>query len=203
MAQTDFSQNAGGGSANAFGQANWANARSGTGGTVNYSDDAYTLRSDLSSFFIQRPFFVFDTSTLPDDATVTAAELRVYRDDAIDTFVNTDTCTMHIVPQAQTDPLELGTAGDYTSITNTSKGSLLFSGTSNGAYAAITLTDLTQVNITGYTKLALITDRDLNNTVPTGGNQIAFQAFGGSNPPVLRVTYTTPSGGGAFIQNFI
>lgn len=198
---TDFNQNAGGGSCNNFNAASWSDARSGIGGTTNYSDDAYTLRSDLTALFIQRPFFVFDTSTIGSDSTITAAEIRLYRDDALEGFVNTDTCTIHIVPQAQTDPVELGTAGDYTSVSFSSKGSLAFGSTSNGAYNAITITDLTQISKTGYTKLAAITDRDLNNSIPTGTNKIAFQAYGGSNPPVLRVTYTTP--GGVRIVNFI
>ena len=202
MAQTDFSQNAGGGSANAFGGASWSDSRSGIGGTVNYGDDAYTLRAELASFFIQRCFFVFDTSALTSSAIITAAELRVYRDDAIETFTNTDTCTMIITPQAQTDPVELGTAGDYTSVSFTNRGSITWASTSNNAYNAVAFTDFTDISKTSYTKVALLSNRDYDNSAPTGLNKIAFQAFGGSNPPVLRVTYTTPSGG-AFLTNFI
>lgn len=195
MAQTDITMNNGGGSANAFSQASWANCRSGTGGTVSYSDDSFTLRSDLSGPFIQRCFFNFDTSTLPDDATVTAAELRLYRNDSVEGFVNTNTITMHVVLQNQSDPTELGTAGDYQTTDFNSKGSLLQGSTSNGAYFAITLSDLENIiNLTGYTKLALITDRDLNNSAPTGNNRLGIDPS--TNPPILRVTYTVPGGEG-------
>ena len=162
-----------------------------TSGTAN---TALQIRTDRVTPYLWRVFLPFDTSSLPDDATVTAAELRLYRDDALDAFVNADSSSAHIVPSSQASNTAL-VGEDYDQITRTSEGSITFASTTNGAYSAITITDLSMISLTGHTKLAVITSHDLNQVQPaTGQNVLTWQNNGGANPPILRVTYTTPDG---------
>jgi len=63
----------------------------------------------------------------------------------------------------------------------------------NNSYSTITITDQTIISLTSYTKLALITGRDLGNNAPAGNNAYTVQNRSQANPPILTVVYT---GGG-------
>lgn len=149
------------------------------------------IRTD-SSAYIWRCFWPIDTSGLPDAATVSALQFSVYRNDN-DGFSNNVSGGMsaHVIPQSQASNTTLATT-DYGSITRTSKGSIAYSATSNGAYFDINISDLSFVNLSGYTKVGLITSSDLNQSAPSGGqNVLSFAtASDGSHPPKLTVTYT-------------
>lgn len=153
-----------------------------------------------STYRIHRVFLPFDTSSIPDTATITSATLDVYRDDGVTGFNNTDTTSIHVVTQTQASNTSLATS-DYGNVSFTSKGSANFSSTSNGAYITITISDLTIISTTGHTKLALLTGRDQGNSAPTGANTIGFQNRSAGNPPKLTVGYTTQ--GGSFLATFI
>jgi hypothetical protein len=201
MAQTNFNTSTGEGSVNSGDQGSWATAKGLTSGTAAADIVLFSSKLSPTSFFILRGFVPFDTSSLPNNAVVTAAVLRLYRDDAINVFSNADSTSVEIVPSTQASNTVLAN-GDFDAVTFSSKGSINLASTTNNAYNDISLTDLSQVSLTGYTKLALVLGRDLNNSAPTGQNNIAFQDRADANPPILRVTYTVPSGG-SFIMNFI
>lgn len=173
----------------------WATVRA---NTVGLAADAFiVVQSDLDAgnYNINRSFFPIDTSSLPNDANVTSATFKAYRDDAVTAFGNVDSTSLHIVTQTQASNTAL-VAEDYDQVSFTSKGSITFASTSNNAYTSdITITDLTIISLTGHTKIALITGRDQADSAPTGINTIAFQGRGGANPPTLTVTYSL--GGGA------
>ena len=144
-----------------------------------------------STFRIHRVFLPFDTSALPDNATVSAANLQVYRSDAVATFANADTTTLHVVTQTQASDTSL-VQDDFDQVSFTSKGSINFADTSDGAYSVITITDMAIISLTGFTKLALLTGRDQGNSQPTGSNVLGMQSRGDANPPVLTVTFSAP-----------
>jgi hypothetical protein len=152
-----------------------------------------TQRASASDWPIDRAYFPIDTSSLA-GKTIVSAYLKLYRDDSIATMANADTTALHIIVTTEANTSSLATS-DFSLVTFTSKGSLNLSSTSNNAYNNITITDLSIINQSGYTKLGVINSLDLNNSAPTADNLFAAQARGGANPPTLVVT---TSGGGFF-----
>lgn len=197
MPQSSFNPHSADGNISSGDQATWAAARGATTGTTSSLLSVYSWRIGAGSWFDIRTFLSFDTSSLSDDATVSAVTLRLYRNDSLDGFFNADTVTLHVVPSSMSDPTSLA-AGDFDNLSFTSKGSLAHASTSNNAYNDITV-NVDQISLTGYTKLALIDSNTLNNVAPTGRNTIIFEDSAASNPPVLQVTYTLPDSGGGFI----
>lgn len=157
------------------------------------TDDVLVILTSTSgsTFRIHRVFLPFDTSALPDNATVSAVTLQVYRSDAVATFANNDTTAIHVVTQTQASDTSL-VQDDYDQVSFTSKGSKNFADTANDAYQEITIADTTVVSLTGFTKLALLTGRDQGNSQPTSTNVMGFQARGAANPPILTVTFSAP-----------
>lgn len=185
---------------------NFSTQHSASTGTRN---DAFVgIRSLVSggTVYICRAFLPFDTSSLTASAIVSASNLQLYRDDSKDlfgnTFTNTDTTTAEIIATTQAS----GTAyadTDYGLVTFSSKGSLAFSSWSDLAYSTITITTQSLIATTGYTKMAVITGRDLNNSAPTGDNNLWFQNTSDANPPVLTVTYVLGAASASFLINFM
>lgn len=159
-----------------------------TTGTTNSNCQ---VRTDRSPAYLWRMFLPFDTSALPDGATVTAAVVSLYRDDDIDAFLNADSLTAILVPETQASDTSL-TANDYDNMTRSNKGSIAFSSTVNHAYFDITITDLSVINLSGYTKLMLMSSADFNQVQPaTGQNVLTVQNHAAAHPPKLTVTYGT------------
>lgn len=166
-------------------------------------DDILILLTSTSgsTFRIHRVFLPFDTSSIGAGSTVLSATLSLYRSDAVTAFNNTDTTSIEIVTQTQASNTSLVT-DDYDQVSFTSKGSINLASTSNLAYfTPVSITDLTVISTTSYTKLAILLGRDQANSQPTGVNSIGFQSRGDANPPVLTVTFSTP-GGGLMTQSF-
>lgn len=170
----------------------------GTGSGVQASTE---IRTDLAAAYIWRCFFPIDTSALTANATVTAVTFSLYRNDN-DSFSNTDSTSIVLVPNSQASNTSLATS-DFGNITRTNKGSATFASTSVNSYVDITISDFSFISLTGYTKIAVMTKRDFDQSTPTGGNIFSFAgASDGTHPPKLTVTYTLPSNG-AFLYNFV
>lgn len=156
---------------------------------------------DATTYYNYRAFQPFDTSSLG-GSPVTSSSWQGYRDDTLEIggngFMNANTTTAEIVVSTEADPTSYA-AADYSRITFASKGSLAFASTSNNAYNIITITDQTIISLTGYTKLCLITGRDLNNSAPTGYNTLSFQNRSQANPPKLVIIYTSTGDGAYFM----
>ena len=181
-----------------IGEASWTAARDAATSSTNSSQPGCQSNS-TGAFDNYRGFEPFDTSTLPDDATVTAVTLELYRDDASEDggngFDNGDTTSAVVVASTQADPTAYANT-DYNEAAFTSKGSTAFASTTNGAYFTITITDTSIISLSGYTKLAVITELDRANTQPTGENRLTWQSRAQANPPKLTVTYSQPEVGG-------
>lgn len=170
----------------------WAGARSATTGTLLTNNvPVYTWRISSSQWIIIRAHLPFDTSAIDDLAVVSGSELQLYRDDSLDDETNTDGISIHVVPSTIVDPTSLAT-GDMDSFTFSSKGSIAYTSTTNNSYNNITV-NIDQVNLSGYSKLGLMDDRDLNDNAPTGRNTLVFQGEEDGNPPIFEVTYTVPT----------
>lgn len=188
-----FNPNSGGcGHISSGAHTSWANARSDTSGNAPGTNNlsVYSWRVSAGEWYVVRSFLPFDTSSLADDADITAADLNLYRLDSLDGFFNADSVSLTIVPSTQASNTALA-AGDLDAVTYSSKGSLAYSSTSDASYFSIDITDLTVISLTSYTKLALVDSRDFSNTAPTGRNTIAMEGEEDSNPPILEVTYVS------------
>ena len=137
---------------------------------------------------IFRAFLFFDTSIIPDDANITSAILSLYIDsdysdaDFQVTIQNGQPTYPHM-------PLEAGDfyyghyIGNY--------GNRTTSEISGTGYWNITLTDFSIINVNGYTKLCLRSDKDIQGTAPTNSEYIIVKSAeaGSSYAPKLYVTY--------------
>lgn len=169
--------------------ANFSTARSATTGTSHpsaTSDVGYTGAE--SGYIIYRVFMPFDTSSLPNFATVTAATIVGTFSDVHDASADGNSYWV-IVGNTQNDSTSL-VDEDYDQVGTTelsdhvaiASGSKTFTLNSTGRAA---------VSLTTYTKLAIRSGHDLNNSAPAVG-----QTYGNIGSVTLSVTY---SAGGAFL----
>lgn len=148
-----------------------------------------------SYFWIYRSALFFDTSSLPDDATISSAVLSLYgsQDSSIVDFEITavDGSVLH-------EPL---VGADYGALRNqtVSGGAFDTSGFSVSGYNDIPLneTGMGWISKTAITKLGLRSSRDIAPTEPHWDERVDVYTFekGGGYQPKLVVTYTIPVGG--------
>ena len=144
----------------------------------NITDNEYSVRAS---------FFRWDTSSLPDNATVSAANFKPY----VETKVNTSGAVRDLVAEY----FAWGTL-DTTDHTNTAANNA-HSGTgitslTSGAVNTLAMQNLTNINKTGFTELRVHT----SGGVPGGGDEFSVLITDyahATNPPAdLVVTYTIP-----------
>lgn len=159
------------------------------------SSDNTTLKASSEKrgsspvYEICRSSFGFTTSSLPDDAVISAAKLRIY-----------------VTAKAN----DLGSSVLYAVISNSSTGggtytmtncgSLAYASINTSAYNEISLnaTGIAQISKTGTTIIGLVEYFDFSNTTPgsVAANYYDISDSGDANKPELVITYTVP--GGAF-----
>lgn len=168
MAQTTFYPNTGGDGSVDNQNASWATCRAATVALYKY-DTATT--SYISSWWngavyvINRAFLPFDTSSIPDTDTIESAELKVYIQSfhvqhtggAIGVVQNTQASSTVL---ALEDFDQVGSTEGAARQTPASVGWLTFSFNATG---------VGWISKTGYTKLAVRTALDLDNTTPVDG----------------------------------
>ena len=144
------------------------------------------------SYTVYRGALYFDTSAIPDGATITSATLKIACNaDASDTDFN-----ITITNGQPTYPHDPFVTGDYAkaNYADTSGGSLTTSGITLDAYKdiAVNATGLTWINLTGTTKLLLRSSRDISGTSPGGFEDVLLYGADNANyKPKLVVNWTT------------
>jgi RHS repeat-associated protein len=192
----------------------WATQQSNTTGLgANFSSqdiyvDSQAYASPGGYLAIFRGFFPFDTSVLPDNASVTGANLKVYVKSKWDDFNDSvGTLNVYQSTQAQNNSLvnaDFGRCGD--TITNPTKGASDIDITSitTNSYLSIPLnvTGRSWASTTGFTKLCMREGHDASNQ-PTNNNNntwkysgviiAASESTGTSTDPYLELVYTLPN----------
>jgi len=180
-----------------------------TGAGTSFTDSATTSESPILQDTvnvnevgrIDRGVIVFDTSSLPDGANITAATLRLYLNSKTDDFGSS---AISVVLTTTASNVNLA-ASDYNIAgwTMTKQATdVNVSALTTAAYNTWTLnaTGLSNINKTGLTKLGLVTAYDADNADPgwfiNNTATMIWQTVEGANPPILSVTY--PSGTGFF-----
>lgn len=206
MAVLDFYSDNGDGYVNnsnaTFSTCRTAGTGNGSGYTDTSIDASIVARSILfgGTYYSSRGFFPFDTSAIGSGSTVTAATLNQYIE--VSAVYNTNSDSLCVVQTSQASTSSLANS-DFGSVTFTDGGSkTLASFSVANQYWTWTLnaTGLTWINTTGFSKLGIISLGELNNTTPTGLNQLGGPWYfsnntGTSKDPYLSVTYT--AGGGS------
>lgn len=165
-------------------QGQYSNTTGTYAGFTNYKSGSF--RS------IERAFWTFDTSSVPDGDTISSASinLRTYTL----TGGNPDSCTYHIVSVAPASKTSVA-SGDYDSFGTTSWASrTLASISSSSTYYSWTLDSngIANISKTGNDCFGMRMDRDLNNSEPTGVNRRSFyftSATGTTNDPYLTMEH--------------
>ena len=173
--------------------ANYIRARTIASG---YSNSAITLyigqHKDLitGDYCIYRSFLKFDTSSIPTSATITSAKLKLYG--CID-YSSTD---FHIRLTKWTGDTPIDT-GDYLQFDGTlyDDGSFSTSSFTTSGYNTITISNYNLITKAGYTKIGVLSDRDINGNPPTGNEYVMVYSYekGSGYRPLLNVTYTVPN----------
>lgn len=172
----------------------WSNARNASS-TTNVCDTQpfIKVRADSAdgAYQIHRGSLVFDTSIIPDNATVTAATLNIQ---GTNSSGMNDT-NLAIVSHSRATSTTLS-AADW-GITN--YGSVLYGSTTSSlatsSYTVINLNSdgLSHVNKTGFSFFGILTTNDFENSDPGSSKSEAdfasSDASGTSSDPYLEVTY--------------
>ena len=187
-------------------QTTWPAAQAAaTGLAVNATGTTATVftgKNASNQWKIERPFLPFDTSALPDNATITSASLTLTVsgkqnsfDDGRDylTLVSASPSSSTTLSSSDFDNLtttELIASAERKDITSLATGS--------PATFTLSPSGLATISPTGTSYLALREGHDLENVAPTGAsatlaNGVTFAASessGATSDPVLSVTYT-------------
>lgn len=169
-----------------------------------------TIGTDASSnqyTQIARGFLVFDTSSLPDNATITAATLSIYitgSQNQLGGSINVYKGTLANAASIATGDYA-GTVANTTAHCDTAK---TYAGVSTSAYNdfALNASGLANISLTGNSIFGLRDVKDAANTAPTWQSSkqdfISYQIQSDANKPKLVITYSVPSTG-AFVLNFV
>ncbi len=141
---------------------------------------------------VGRRFYIFDTSSLPDDVTITSAALNMGNNtgDSDDTGFN-----VHLVNGTMTMPAVVAWFNDFDnwaasgtySVTDliTPVASSAF-GVNDSVKVSLNTAGLAAISLTGSTRLVALSSRDITPAAPSGDEFITP-----SGGPYLQVTYVT------------
>ena len=142
-----------------------------------------------TAFEIYRYGADFNTASLPDNAVISAATIRVYFVAA--NAANTDTTTADIVAFTPAVPATIAD-GDFDQFGTTVFATVNLADITDAAYNTLTLNagGISNISVTGFSNFGLRIGRDTANSQPTGTNRHDFTPANGANPMDLNVTYT-------------
>ena len=192
----DINPGSGGNDGYVYGQStSYATART----TASASDDtskSCTIGQDYVQFVIPpvyrvyRTFLKFDTSSIPSDATITSAKLRLYGS------VDQSVTDFYIRLTKWTGDTPINT-GDYLQVDGLLYDDGLFSTSSftTSGYNDITISNYNLIVKGGYTKIAVVSSRDVNGNPPTGREFVSVASYesGSGRYPLLHIEYILPN----------
>ena len=170
---------------------NYSIARS----TASSSQDT-TIYSYVGQFYssysyiysVMRSFIKFDTSSIPSNATISYAKLRLY---GYQNFSNTD-FIIRLQKWTGDTPITTGDFNSYDGI-NYDDGNFNTSSFTTYGYNDIIISNYNLITKGGYTKICIRSSRDINSNIPRGDEDISYYTYeqGSSYYPILYIEYTT------------
>ena len=171
-------------------------AATGVGVSATTADDNVAWHRLLVTYTIQRGIFLFDTSSLGLNTTISAAVFSIYGTGSTDTADNENAVCVSSSPAAN-DAL---TTADYDQLGTTSFGTVDIGSWSAVAYNDFTLNanGIANISKTSISKFGTRTSGDIANSAPTNNGNRAQGYFadqaGTANDPKLVVTYQRHGG---------
>ena len=174
---------------------NWDNAKTAPSGTV-YADEEYMLvgcKIESGTYKIYRSYLYFDTSIIPDNATILSANITL----TFNAFMSSENRSFSVIlqngmPYRPKDNLE---STDYYEIYYSGNGgSLNMEGLSSGTVTIqLNSEGIGWINKEGWTKLCLRADFDINDNEPSESMYVWFASAeaGEEFSPKLIVEYET------------
>jgi len=161
------------------------------------------INSDIPSntwCAMQRSFYLFDTSALPDSPTITGAVFSVYGRNAYDSAMALSMTVVQSTPASNTTIATTDFEGAVNNNTRQVTADITVAAWSTVGYNDFTLnaTGIGNISRTGITKFGGKCSHDVDNSAPTwvanalSGSQGWFSDEG-SNQPKLVVTYSFPT----------
>lgn len=160
------------------------------------------LSIDGSTYYPNRGYLTFDTSAIPDDATVASADLYACADTVLwmgqpdNHFLIQCYRYAWVEPLGQADNYQANYAGAYGgSATLEGTWRNTASGWVDGAYYSCAL-DPAGVNKTGASKYALVSKNDVDNIANTGNDCVSIRSAdyaGTGSDPYLEILYWYPA----------
>ena len=148
--------------------------------------------NDSGTYYVNRVFFKFDTRNLPSDASIISAELQFYAPSPANYYVDRP-FIIRLRKWTGDTPITPEDFTQYDTI-NYDDASFNASNVIDG-WNSINIANFTLINIGGYTKICMLSSRDLDADPPPTNEYIDFYSAGGQYPPMLTITYSyTPSG---------
>ena len=140
----------------------------------------------FGAYDIYRTFLYFDTSSIPEGARIKDVKLSIFLSGIM---YNQDDVSIYVL-SGNKEISYPAICSDYNIAEYNDKviGSIRFSDLSIGKYCDIELDNICIEN-GGYTKLILLTDRDVDNIAPDGWNWITFMGIDSNYCPKLEVSY--------------
>lgn len=173
-------------------------ARDAASGTRSYGSDLQLIVGQKiapnNNYLVYKTFLYFDTSSLPDDATIASATLSLYLAYTLNT-ATWDIVVQNGQPTYPHDPLVLA---DFNQTYYNGDGGRIAALDIVAGYNDITLNENAQKNWIrkdNITKLALRSSKDIDNQPPSSGErEIRFHSYERSSgyPPTLTVLLTPP-----------
>lgn len=168
----------------------WSTARGfadGLNTSSNTSPIVYAGKYASSPLYqIYRGFTNFDTSSIGDAETILSAQVRFGASVAF----NVDTTSLHLVAGTQASLTTLANA-DYDQAGATSFGSINLSAIDGTDVITLNSSGLAHISKTGSTKFAFRIGTDLDNSTPTGKNELGFTSV------TFYLDVVTPDQGGS------
>lgn len=164
-------------------------------GIVTDTTDYIRALKNASGFYLGRLGFAFDTSALPDTATISNASLLLCGNST--GYVNQSATSAVVVGFAPADPTSIA-VGDFDAFSYTAFSTIALSSLSQSLYNTFVLnaSGIAAVSKTSYTNLGVITEADRAvTTIGTEDNIMSFNmADNSASKPTLFITYTTAVG---------
>lgn len=168
----------------------WATARAMTSGPLLGTGNLIGAgASYLKNYNISRTHSFFNTSGIPDADNITAAVFYFYIDGVNSFSLSVDANNRLMLFRS----LNAGTSvasGHYNlAYFSTFLGQSAVIASSATGWFSITLSNLSYISKTGYTKIAIRHYRDYYNQTPTGLNTVTFNKSPAAGPAYLSVTH--------------
>jgi hypothetical protein len=196
MATTEFQITATGRDKSIYASgSNWTTVRNTSSGTMR--DGLYT-QSTLSGAtrFIERTFLTFDTSSLPNDATIVSAKLSVYGVAA--DSAKTNSPSYRIYNSSHSDTI---VAADYSAMGTTELSDTYVDSLNNGDWNDFELNSdgIEAISKTGTTKFCIREAvYDVGNTQPGGSNVIRVNDYSSSTTNASKLIVTIEGANNGF-----